>query len=119
MSDSKYVIEGLTKHTKKWEDRGWIDVQHCDLFRSITAWLRWRSSKIKFKWVKGHNGNRGNKEADWLAGEGAEKPLPEALDPLDHPPKPTDKGCKALQAGAEGLLQIPPQEETDPNAKKG
>ena len=58
VSDSKYVIEGLTKHTKKWEDRGWIDVQHRELFWSITAWLRWRSGKTKFKWVKGHKGNR-------------------------------------------------------------
>ena len=26
ISDSKYVIESLTKHRRRWEQRGWTDI---------------------------------------------------------------------------------------------
>ena len=85
VSDSKYVIEGLTTHVKKWEERNWLNIRHGDIFKCITAWLRWRSGKTSFQWVKGHNGTKGNEEADSLANEGANKPMPEEPAELNHP----------------------------------
>ena len=77
VSDSKYTIDSLTRNTRRWEDRGWIDIQHGELFQSIVAWMRWRNSVTRFRWVKGHSGTKGNKEADKLVGQGAKKPLPD------------------------------------------
>ena len=31
---SKYVLEGLTRHLRTWEDRGWVGVKNADLFRA-------------------------------------------------------------------------------------
>ncbi|KAN0107309.1 hypothetical protein V8E52_010245, partial [Russula decolorans] len=33
VSDSKYVIDGLTSHLREWEDRGWIGIQNATLFK--------------------------------------------------------------------------------------
>jgi len=61
--------------------------QHGDLFRCITAWIRWRRGTTTLKWTKGHNGTKGNEEADKLAKEGAEKPLATDPDALRAPAK--------------------------------
>ena len=72
-SDSKYVINGLTKHLQKWEDRGWIGIANKNLFKALIAQLRQRACKTEFQWIKGHDGNEGNEEADKLAALGAKK----------------------------------------------
>ena len=40
VSDSRYVMDGLTKHLRWWEQRGWIDATHGDIFKEIIAWIR-------------------------------------------------------------------------------
>lgn len=120
VSDSRYAIDGLTKNLRKWEDRDWADVQHREIFKSITAWMRWRSGKTRMKWVKGHNGTRGNEEADKLAGEGATKPRPtEPLD-LSHPPDQLAAGAKLSKLEQRdfyrilsGKRRIPQRKRTD------
>ena len=72
-TDSRYVIDGLTKHLKKWEDQGWIGTKNSEWFRRAAYLLRRRSAPTKFKWVKGHNGDLGNEQSDRLAKEGANK----------------------------------------------
>ena len=54
-----------------------MDVCHGDIFESIIAWVRRRRGETFLKWTKGHNGTRGNDEADRLrvANEGARKPM--------------------------------------------
>ena len=42
--------------------------------------MRRRSAPTRFRWVKGHNYNRGNECADALATEGAAKPIPDDID---------------------------------------
>ncbi|KAJ7590020.1 hypothetical protein C8J56DRAFT_1139730 [Mycena floridula] len=71
ISDSKFAIEGLTKHLELWEDQGFIGSNHAKLFQVSAARLRERKTKTSFKWVKGHAGTEGNEEADRLAGLGA------------------------------------------------
>ncbi|KAI0349339.1 ribonuclease H-like protein [Trametes cingulata] len=84
VSDSKYVVDGLTLHLPKWEEAGWIGVKNADLFREAVAALRARSALTTFRWVKGHSRNEGNEEADRLAKQGAEQPRP--YQPYSLPP---------------------------------
>ncbi|KAA1466380.1 RnaseH-domain-containing protein [Dentipellis sp. KUC8613] len=79
-SDSKYSINGLTKHLQEWEDRGWIGIRNSIFFRVAATLLRMRTATTKFKWVKGHNGEPGNEQSDEKAKEGAEKDEPDELD---------------------------------------
>ncbi|KAG2140057.1 ribonuclease H-like protein [Suillus clintonianus] len=73
VTDSKYVIDGMTTHLQVWEDRGWIGIANKELLKATAYNLRKRSAQTTFLWVKGHNGNLGNEEADALASEGAMK----------------------------------------------
>ncbi|KAH9854955.1 hypothetical protein C2E23DRAFT_701483, partial [Lenzites betulinus] len=74
VSDSRYVIDGLTKHVQKWEDIGWINVANAPVLKKVVAALRARSAPTTFRWVKGHSGVKGNDEADALAKTGASYP---------------------------------------------
>ncbi|OSC98484.1 RnaseH-domain-containing protein [Trametes coccinea BRFM310] len=71
VSDSKYVVEGLTKHAAKWEQKGWIEVANAGAFQDALALLRTRSAPTMLRWVKGHTGIEGNEGADELADRGA------------------------------------------------
>ena len=84
-TDSKYIIQGLTKHLKEWESKGWIGVKNASLFQKAAHLLRQRSAPTFMEWVKGHNGKTGNKESDRLAKEGTQKAIPDNL-PLDISP---------------------------------
>lgn len=86
VSDSKYVVEGLTANLPGWEDRGWIGVANATVMREVVALLRSRCAPTTLRWVKGHDRVRGNEEADRLAALGAE--LPQQMRPLFRPPPP-------------------------------
>ena len=73
VSDSMYVIDGLTKYLNEWEDRGWIEIRNKEWFKRAAYLLRKRSAPTTFQWVKGHSGDKGNEECDRLAKEGADK----------------------------------------------
>jgi ribonuclease HI len=79
-SDSRYVINGLTKHLGEWEDNGWFGVDNKELFQAAAYQLRIRSAKTSFEWVKGHSGVPGNEAADQAAAAGTLKPTPDELD---------------------------------------
>ena len=80
LTDSMYTINGLTSHLSTWEDTGWIGIKNADLFKRAAYLLKSQTATTHFQWVKGHNGDQGNKECDQLAKEGANKPLPDELD---------------------------------------
>ncbi|KAJ8502105.1 hypothetical protein ONZ51_g163 [Trametes cubensis] len=84
VSDSKYVVNGLTKWLPRWESVGWIGVQNAEVIRAAVAYLRSRCAPTTLRWVKGHAGTEGNEGADALAARAAEMDrqyLPVALPP--------------------------------------
>ena len=72
-SDSKYVVEAVEKGWLwGWVKKGFKNKKNPDLWqRFIPAF---KKHKVKFKWVKGHAGNRENERCDQLAVQSAESP---------------------------------------------
>ena len=93
VTDSKYLIDGLTTHLQRWEDTGWIGIANSTYFRATAYHLRKRSAPTSFQWVKGHSGIQGNEEADRLATQGAEKEQADHID-LSIPPNFDLQGAK-------------------------
>ncbi|KAJ7328386.1 hypothetical protein DFH08DRAFT_709582 [Mycena albidolilacea] len=92
-SDSKYVINALTKNRKKREDQGYIGVANKDLDKATVAGLRQRKREAKMKWVKGHSGHVRNEGADRMADEGAKKDTPDEVN-MEIPPELKLTGAK-------------------------
>jgi ribonuclease HI len=74
-TDSKYVLDGITKWIHGWQRNGWKNaskqpVRNADLWRDlIDATAR---HQVEWIWVKGHNGHPENERADRLASDAAE-----------------------------------------------
>jgi ribonuclease HI len=72
-TDSQYVQKGVTEWMKGWKAKGWpARIKNQDL------WLRIDSAllvhKVKFIWVRGHNGHAENELVDKLAVAAIPKP---------------------------------------------
>ena len=72
-TDSRYIIDGLTTHLKKWEDRGWIGIKNSKWFKRAAFLLQRQSAPTKLKWVESHNEELENEQSNRLAKKGAEK----------------------------------------------
>jgi ribonuclease HI len=72
-SDSKTCLEGIIRNLKSWEDKDFLEIANEEEWRYLAYLLRRRKATTKFKWIKGHEGEEGNEEADRLANEGAQK----------------------------------------------
>lgn len=74
-SDSKYVINGITKGwAEKWRANGWMrtktePAQNPDLWERLLQLCA--KHDVQFKWVKGHAGIAGNERCDELATQAA------------------------------------------------
>ena len=75
-SDSKYVIDGITKWVHGWQKRGWKNaakkpVANDDLWRELID----VSSRhdVSWHWVKGHAGHAENERVDQLASDEADR----------------------------------------------
>ncbi len=70
-SDSKYVIDSITKGwVYSWQKKGWIKsdkkkAQNIDLWELLLPLLKTHS--VNFIWVKGHADNKENERCDRLA----------------------------------------------------
>ena len=73
VTDSRYVIDRLTKHLTEWEDKGWIEVKNKEWFKKAAYLLRKRSAPTTFRWVKGHSDETGKEESNALTKQGADK----------------------------------------------
>lgn len=72
VSDSQYVIKGLTEWRRGWERRGWRNKQgeplaNVELWRALFALADERG--LTARWVRGHAGHPQNERADRLVGE--------------------------------------------------
>lgn len=70
-SDSKYVINGITKWIHGWHKSNWKNgkVKNRDLWERLAA--AHAQHKMYWLWVRGHIGHELNERADVLAGEAA------------------------------------------------
>ena len=69
-SDSRYVIDGMTKWIEGWQRKGWITasrkpVLNADLWHELIAAAA--PHRIEWTWVKGHSGHTENDRVDQLA----------------------------------------------------
>ncbi len=77
-TDSRYVLDGITKWIAGWERNGWLTaarkpVKNLDLWQRLVAAMA--PHKIGWRWVKGHAGDPGNERADELARLGTTEAL--------------------------------------------
>ena len=73
-TDSRYVIDGITKWIFGWQKSGWVNaakkpVANADLWRELITAAR--PHKVRWEWVKGHAGHPENERADRLASDAA------------------------------------------------
>lgn len=81
ISDSKYVVDAITKGwLKSWAKEGFDRPANPDLWRQLYALLKEvkKEHEVIFTWVKGHAGNKYNEMADKLAVEAIENDQKEA-----------------------------------------
>ena len=69
-SDSKYVLDGMTKWVEGWKRRGWINaskkpVRNADLWHDLIEVAA--QHQIEWHWVRGHSGHPDNERVDQLA----------------------------------------------------
>ncbi|HJO63876.1 MAG TPA: ribonuclease HI [Sphingomonas sanguinis] len=74
-TDSRYVMDGLTKWIHGWKRNGWRTadkkpVKNAELWQALLAAAE--RHQIEWKWVKGHAGHPDNERADKLASDAAE-----------------------------------------------
>ena len=73
-TDSKYVIDGITKWVAGWKRNGWVNaskqpVRNADLWHDLIEAVR--HHKVHWVWVRGHNGHTENERVDKLASDAA------------------------------------------------
>ena len=75
-TDSRYVIDGITKWVGGWKKRGWVNaskqpVKNADLWHDLIEAVA--RHKVTWEWVKGHSGHPENERVDRIASDEAER----------------------------------------------
>ena len=75
-TDSRYVVDGITKWIAAWKRKGWRKadgkpVLNQEYWVALDALARER--KLRWQWVEGHAGDPGNERADALANAAREE----------------------------------------------
>lgn len=70
ITDSQYVITGITEWLPQWKARGWKTagkkaVKNQDLWQRLDAAAS--AHQVRWEWVRGHSGVPGNERVDRLA----------------------------------------------------
>jgi ribonuclease HI len=74
-TDSRYLIDGITKWVAGWQRRGWLNaskkpVRNAELWHELIELAA--RHHIRWHWVKGHDGHAENERVDRLACAAAE-----------------------------------------------
>ncbi len=76
-TDSRYVMDGITKWISGWKARGWKTAAK-DPVKNEDLWRRLDEAQarhdVAWHWVKGHDGHEMNERADALARSAIPKP---------------------------------------------
>ena len=74
-TDSRYVMDGLTKWLPRWKANGWKTADKKPV-KNAELWLRLDEAASRHRttwhWVRGHAGHPENERADALANRGVE-----------------------------------------------
>lgn len=73
-TDSRYVIDGMTKWIHGWRTKGWINaskqpVRNADLWHDLIEAVSRHA--VHWQWVRGHSGHVENERVDKLACDAA------------------------------------------------
>jgi len=79
-SDSRYVVDGVTKWLPAWKRRGWLTadkkpVKNEDLWHALDAEAA--RHRAVWHWVRGHSGHAQNERCDLMANEAIRQMLSE------------------------------------------
>jgi len=78
-TDSRYVMDGITKWIRGWKIKGWKTKDNKPV-KNIELWQRLEAAtqphRIDWQWVKGHSGHAENDRVDELARVAAEQARP-------------------------------------------
>lgn len=99
LTDSEYVRKGSMQYLQRWKSNGWLksdgnppeNLDQWKLFDQLNTEWKGNKRQIEFKWVRGHNGNFGNEQADKNANLGANS------DKLHNESIRTQKAVKAIK----------------------
>lgn len=76
-TDSRYVMDGVQEWMPNWKLNGWKTTNKKSPVKNVKLWQILDSllskHKIKWVWVKGHNGHPENERVDKLARDEAKK----------------------------------------------
>lgn len=75
-TDSKYVVDGITRWVHGWRRNGWLNaskqpVRNADLWHELIAAAQ--RHQVDWQWVRGHNGHAENERVDALASAAAQQ----------------------------------------------
>ena len=75
-TDSQYVVKGMTEWINGWIRKNWVTASKQPV-KNKDLWLELKQlndrHKIKWIWVRGHNGHPENERADVLANQGVDE----------------------------------------------
>ena len=74
-SDSQYLIKSASEWLPGWKKKGWKKkdgpLKNVDLFQELDRLLALH--EVRWRWVRGHDGDRGNERVDLLANEAMDR----------------------------------------------
>jgi ribonuclease HI/phosphoribosyl-AMP cyclohydrolase len=112
-TDSKYVIDGITKWIKGWKQNKWKTaakqpVKNQEFWQSLD---RLNSAKVSWHWVQGHSGDRDNERCDAIAREYiAKKHINNISDSISDP---IQQLLAKLKFDPKGLIPAIAQDDRD------
>ncbi len=75
VSDSEYLVKGVTQWLPGWERKGWKrkggELQNVELWQKLAQVVL--AHEVEWRWVRGHDDNPKNEYADHLAVRAAER----------------------------------------------
>jgi len=74
-SDSQYLVKAMSEWISGWKARGWKRkegaLKNVDLLQELDRLAH--TQQVTWRWVRGHNGDRGNERCDALANQALDR----------------------------------------------